>query len=260
MPNSFKLPLEYLKADQYHFYTRNDTDNDNYLGSDTKDRFKSNLKNMPYNWKYITKKVIYKFNKSGFRTYEFDLIDWKNSIVILGCSCTFGIGVAEDETINYHLENLTNKPVINLGISGISNHVIIDMLSYIINNFEIPTNIIINWTALGRFTYYFPDASLNCGSWTSVINSEYNNVNLELLYNAKNYHESNSFMETYLLGQVAKALSLNRFNLINCSFFTDTAYCVNGQYFVNDHKARDLLHPSSENYQEVANYIYKNLV
>jgi hypothetical protein len=72
--------------------------------------------------------IDYKVNSYGYRCPEFDNINWKDSYVLLGASNIFGEGVLEDETINYYLEQMIDKPVINLGFAAASNqHVLLTM-------------------------------------------------------------------------------------------------------------------------------------
>ena len=98
----------------------------NFNGTDTEEAFEENLKIMSKDWSYREKKIVYNFNSDGYRTYDFNTVDWKNSIVVLGCSCVFGAGLAEDETISYNLEQLTGRQTINMGVSGASNELIIN--------------------------------------------------------------------------------------------------------------------------------------
>lgn len=63
------------------------------------DRFESLEKNKKIKennpeWLYHTKEVRYTTNRDGYRTYEWDKVDWPNAIVIFGCSCTYEIGRA----------------------------------------------------------------------------------------------------------------------------------------------------------------------
>jgi len=63
--------------------------------------------------------IIYDVNSHGFRTRELDdLFDFTESIMCLGCSMTFGIGVHNETTWAYKLGQELNLPVINLGIPG----------------------------------------------------------------------------------------------------------------------------------------------
>ena len=42
-------------------------------------------------------------NSDGFRTMDFDKVDWKNSYVIIGCSHVQGIGNPYEETIGEYI-------------------------------------------------------------------------------------------------------------------------------------------------------------
>jgi hypothetical protein len=44
--------------------------------------------------------------------------DWGNTILTLGCSQTFGLGLNDQETWPYKLSQLQNKQVMNMGING----------------------------------------------------------------------------------------------------------------------------------------------
>lgn len=63
--------------------------------------------------------ITYTVNSHAFRTQELDdLFDFTESIMVLGCSMTFGIGVHNETTWAYKVGQELNLPVINLGIPG----------------------------------------------------------------------------------------------------------------------------------------------
>jgi len=63
--------------------------------------------------------IIYNINSHAFRTQELDdVFDFTESIMCLGCSMTFGVGVHNETTWAYKLGQELNLPVINLGIPG----------------------------------------------------------------------------------------------------------------------------------------------
>ena len=78
-----------------------------FISNDTREMFAESLKKNPEDWYYRTHEVKYILNSEKFRTKEFKDIDWKNSIVLIGCSCTFGIGVTEEDTIAANLQEIT---------------------------------------------------------------------------------------------------------------------------------------------------------
>lgn len=121
---------------------------------DTERRFKINLAKQPSDWHYRTKEVTYNVNSGGYRCPEWNQIDWANSIVIFGCSETFGTGLAEDETISSALSGLTGVNVVNMGKNGTS------MMFNLANNmilkkhFPQPIAVINHWTEPSRHTYF----------------------------------------------------------------------------------------------------------
>jgi len=60
-------------------------------------------------------------NSMGYRTPEFDTIDWNEAIVCFGCSMVYGVGLKKEDTWTYKLEKATGRPVINMGLPAGSN-------------------------------------------------------------------------------------------------------------------------------------------
>lgn len=81
------------------------------------------IKKTPSN-RYFNKKVIYNLNDKAFRTYNLPLNEKK--IFCFGCSCTFGLGLSDDETWPYIISNkFDNKLNIeNFGTIGASSDTI----------------------------------------------------------------------------------------------------------------------------------------
>lgn len=104
------MKLQLLKAHNYK--------NIQWVGSDTEELYEKNLKIQPEDWVWRNKKFLYTMNSQGYRAPEWDQIDWDNSILVFGCSQVFGIGVPDDETMCYHLSQILNINVVNLGMPG----------------------------------------------------------------------------------------------------------------------------------------------
>ena len=113
---------------------------------DSIEHFEINKERLPEYWRFRKDTVGYEFNSEGFRTTEFDKVDWKNSYVILGCSYVFGIGVPQQETIGHYIEQQLGKPVINLGVGGASITAIYNNLVKLLTDFGNPKGVIILWT------------------------------------------------------------------------------------------------------------------
>jgi|TARA_R110001592_G_scaffold132997_3_gene347969 hypothetical protein len=125
-----------------------------FWGNDDKELYENNLAVQDFGWRYRTQEIQYKLNSQGYRCPEFDTIDWKNSIVIVGCSQVFGIGLAEDETIAVQLQKLTDCPVINLGRPGSSIDYSLANNIQLRTNFPTPRAVINHWTEPMRETYF----------------------------------------------------------------------------------------------------------
>jgi hypothetical protein len=77
--------------------------------------------NSKFYTKETNKTFNYNLNSQGYREKDWNDVDWNNSIVFLGCSHTFGVGVENSKTIPAQIQNILNIPCINLGIPGGSN-------------------------------------------------------------------------------------------------------------------------------------------
>lgn len=65
--------------------------------------------------------ISYGINSNGYRSPEFNTLDWDSSIVCIGDSMMFGTGNAECHTIPYVLSSMIGIPCINLGECNSSN-------------------------------------------------------------------------------------------------------------------------------------------
>ena len=113
-----------------------------FLPVDTRADFIENLKKNPKDWYYRNNTVDYTLNSNKFRTKEFEDIYWKNSIVLIGCSCTFGTGITDDDTIAAYLQKITGKYVVNLGQMAASNGVIAYNSYYLKENYPTPLAVV----------------------------------------------------------------------------------------------------------------------
>ena len=221
-----------------------------FSGYDSEERFKENLKIMPLDWKYRTKEIFYKHNSSGYRTHEWKDIDWKNAIVVLGCSIVFGIGLAEDETMCYQIEKMTGRQTINLGYGAGSNNIIINNLSGMINDFDAPYAVVIFWSGMDRFTIFEDNHIIhNIGGW--VLNNKINKE-LKKIYLFNSQYKKHIINSNYLLTKQARAICKNKSRYLDYSFFSDTAKELGINFLNNVNNARDLSHPGYETNRDVA--------
>lgn len=232
-----------------------------YYMNDSEELFLENLKIQPENWKYRTKNIKYTINSYGYRTKEFDEIDWKNSIVIIGCSTVFGVGVSDEDTLSYQLSKLFNRDVINLGVVGGSNQFMLDLSLALKNKYGIPYGIIFMWTSTSRFPYYSFERLNHIGVWNansgdSLLDSKKYSYLFKYLY-SETSHEAITF---YNISQCAKNIWSDKTIFYEGSYFYET---VNFGKIENFHNcttnARDLLHPSDDDHSKTAIDIYKKI-
>ena len=225
-----------------------------FCGSEDKELFEKNLKTQPEDWYYRTHPVKYTLNSLGYRTKEFDDIDWKESIVMFGCSNVFGTGVTDEHTIPYFLEQLSGRPVINMGIPGSSIQTALHN-SIILNDSKYPTPkaVVHAFTDLRRFQLYGNNLIYNYAQWSSkedilrFSNTEntipFNLMNVKMIRNLwKNktiYYEYSSFGQEKLFNKLDTKIQCNIFDWDEC--------------------ARDLAHPGRVSTISLAKQIYKDI-
>jgi hypothetical protein len=250
-PEYFKNGMEFLKQ-----YLPHGTSGvyEYYMG-DNIDYLKDSLKKMPENWHYRTKKVEYTLNSLGYRGPEFDVHDWKNSIVVIGCSCVFGVGVSDDETITHHLSKITGKNVINLGVGGSSNQFMLDTSLIMKRKYGNPYSLIVLWTGMDRLPYYGDNNLHHVGLWDHISSEhsvkKYKNI-FENFYEEKG-HE---FITFFNISEAMRAIWEDKTKYFEASFFESSSHY--GQlldYFPFANTARDLLHPGSEDHKKTAEQI-----
>jgi hypothetical protein len=128
-----------------------------FYGSDSNELFQKNLKEKPPDWRWRIVPIRYNVNSQGYRCDEFDNIDWSNSILIIGDSIVFGLGLDVASTAASKLSLLTNSSVVNLGQPGAS-----PMFSWansciLRDNNITPQGVIYLWTFAERVTEFLPN-------------------------------------------------------------------------------------------------------
>ncbi len=208
-----------------------------------------NLKTQPADWHYRTKQITYKCNSNGYRSDEWNSINWKKAVVIFGCSCTVGVGLAEDETITHQLSNILNRPVVNIGVSASSMQFSFINSVLLSKNFPTPYAVVQLWTNVDRFTLFKEQQIEHLGPWdTAEIYKEFVNYP---------YH---ALTEATYISTASKELWKNRCRYYSASFFNQTAYYTESDWIEIDNKARDLVHPGRNSARNMAELIAKNIV
>lgn len=126
-------------------------------GNDTFKTFRKTAKKKPEDWYYRNKKLSYEMNSHGFRAPEFDKVSWKDSVVVIGCSTTMGVGNAVEDCVPSILETIIDMPVINMGISGSAvDHACWNSL-VLHEHYPKPKALVHIWSNIARYTDFLVD-------------------------------------------------------------------------------------------------------
>lgn len=106
------------------------------------------------------------FNNLGYRCPPFETVDWKESVIILGCSSAQGFSLPFEQTVGVELTKIIERPVINLGVAG-SSISWVWMLSTLLENnlFQPPKAVICYYSDIHRLTVFDKNKILNLGPW-----------------------------------------------------------------------------------------------
>lgn len=194
-----------------------------YHGADNLENHIKNIKTQPSNWYYRNRELKYTINSHGYRTEEFDSIDWKNSVVIFGCSYVYGLGVDDSHTISYFLQELLGVPVINMAIPGSSIQFALHNSLMLYNKYGPPKMVIYGWTGLMRYLTYYTNNTNSCIKNNDELHDysaqhfiPFNLVNIELIKNIWKdkcpMYEFSFFVET---SKVLKCHSFHKLHIDN---------------------------------------------
>jgi len=224
-----------------------------YSGTDSKEGFEKRLKTMPADWYYRTNTVRYTVNKQQYRTQEFSTIDWANSVVLLGCSQTYGIGVSDEHTISSHLSKMIGKNVVNLGVPGASNSLIANNSIMLHSGYSTPLAVVHIWSGVDRTTYYHNREITNHGPWT--LNKK------DPFMTAWSEDYANSEVHTLMASKIVNQLWKEKTKLIEVTNFTDTHKLLNCYYLTMKNKdyARDDMHFGLNTTKHIATQIKDQL-
>lgn len=136
-------------------------------GGDSERAFSKNRKKHGKSWFWREYPVTYTYNSQKYRCPEFDTINWEESVIILGCSFTFGTGVSDEHTISSQLTNL-GWPTVNLGQPGTGTDYQF-FNSIILNENKIkPRAVIYNWPTPARMLQWTQnDRYILWGPWNT---------------------------------------------------------------------------------------------
>lgn len=231
-------------------YTNLDT---NFFSMDTEARYIKNYREFILrgeHWDYFNKPITYKFNSQGYRTAEWDTIDWKESVVVFGCSHVVGEGLAEEDTITSQLSKLLNRPVINLGASGTSMSFSFYNSTMLYKNLPTPYAVVQQWSSCNRMELYTSDNTLLHMPQIDLNNKFYRNWML---------HEENPHTHMYMTAHACRFMWESKTKYHELTLFDQTADILNCTHIPTVDLARDLEHPGIETAKLIAENIAANI-
>jgi hypothetical protein len=220
-----------------------------YSGSDTDELFQKNLKIQPGDWLYRTKTVRYTVNDQKYRTMPFKKIDWANSVVIFGCSHTFGVGLDDRDTLSSCLSNIIDMPVINMGVGGSSIMFALHNNLILRDGYPTPKAVINVWTAYDRIVYYHNKYLTNHGSW---------NANQNCFTEAWVNDPANAKVHALFANKTCRIIWKDT-NYLEYSYFKETADLLKCKFMTTQDLARDMMHHGHLTNQLSAEILAKEL-
>lgn len=217
-----------------------------FASTDTPELFEMNLKAQPNDWHYRKKEINYIINTNGYRAKEWHEINWSEAIVVLGCSMTAGIGVAEDETITHYLSLLSGREVVNLGVASMG----IDGMLF--NNIALkrhykPWAVVNLWTNIDRMIEFLNNRPEFHGVWTK---SKY--------FKEHNRSEVNPIIKDIFYSEAVKQM-WKEHRVYYGTYYETTSHYLECDFLKHTNSARDLLHCGRNDNRQNARIIWDNL-
>jgi len=234
---------------------------------DDENKFQQNLKTQPDDWKYRTQEVFYNLNNNGYRAQPWEKIDWENSVVVLGCSCVFGTGLSEFETLDAALADAYNgRPFINLGYPGGSNEHILYNLTMLFKYFPMPAGVIVSYTTTDRALTFEDMRAYGIGPWDvanypekeTIIHGENKTQQYLAHFLSKSNEVGRNYFTASVIQQMCDMAGVPNYHF---SWFQSAAHAARVDYVPylgsKADRARDLLHPGAEVMRSTASHIKK---
>ena len=218
-----------------------------FANTDSPDKFEKNLKEQPLDWHYKNKEITYTINSNGYREQEWHEIDWAESIVVIGCSMTAGIGVAADETITHFLSRLSNRKVVNLGLSGVGIDGMLFNNIALQRNFPKPWAVVNLWTNLDRMIEFLGHRVEFHGIWSKA-----------KYFKEHNRNEMNSIVKDIFYSEAVKQMWKGS-RVYYGTFFEITSHYFECDFLEFTNTARDMLHCGRNDNRKNAQIIWDTL-
>jgi len=222
-----------------------------------------NVQGWSKDWYYRNAYVKYTRNSLGYRAPEFNQIDWSRSVLVLGCSNAYGVGISDEHTITTRITEKTGVPAINMAIpAGSMLHCLHTSLA-LRELYPTVRGIAYVWPSKERTLLYTDKTRYSLGPWTG-------------LYPQKDFYGFEEYYKHFLLQEIYKSqahiiqlvckqiLYSTNTKMYECSIDSYTAEFLNveavGKTSVGyiDY-GRDLSHPGIKTAEAVADSIIKGL-
>lgn len=133
-----------------------------FHNADTREDYHKHLREFGNRWRYSNKEIIYSYNELGYRTEELDYYRDKEFILVMGCSHTEGIALAEDEVWHYPLRKQFGVEILNAGVAGSGTDIQLMNSMLFLKNYNVrPKAVVIQWPNLSRFEYKGEHLAMN---------------------------------------------------------------------------------------------------
>jgi len=269
----FKRELFYVFQETILNYE--DTVYGSFTGTDNMDKLNESLKKMPDDWVYRNLKVKIKRNKYGYRAEEFENVDWTRSIVLFGCSNTYGVGLSDEHTIGEQITQMTGIPTVNLATPGSSPLFNVHNAMMLRESYPAPLAVVYVWPENARTIFQHKGKHrIHSGPWmTKEIKTEDHIPHAECYLSWLKIEEAPRLQGSLLQLQARQLWYGTSTKVIECSFMpqlpgvhtvgidkdweekASKGIIVKG--FID--RARDLTHPGIESAKNAAEVIVSNL-
>ena len=124
-------------------------------------QFEELKKTKPIDWVYRNKEITYNLNEYGHRSKSISQLE-KDYVLFVGCSHTFGYGLALEDTYAYKVAKRLNLDYYNLSITGGQvESCFYNTLSFLNKVENKPKKIFIQWPQFHRVLFYHNDNVVN---------------------------------------------------------------------------------------------------
>lgn len=250
-----------------------------FFALDTQELYNYHLKEFGSDWKYAKKEIIYKTNSLSYRTKELDFFVDKEFILVLGCSHTFGTGLAENEIYHSFLGKKINLKILNGGYGAIGPDMILSNSFLFLKNSNLrPKAVVIQWPELNRFTFkgtsnfvnmlpemFAKNNSNRMSIFSEFLNNFESNKNSKILKFYKSWvDDENSTNHSSIFIEITRLL----WKLYGVPYFDFTLQAPKDipnniniksfHYLIKD-LARDQLHYGCKTHKDISLEIFNNL-